>query len=342
MDELRGLATGIGSLPHKNAEQALDLIFKYVPQIPFWPQLPKRDAREGMVAQFSENFPCLRFKDKNLVFDSSQEEKELEEFYSRIISNDTDYFKISEDFASGFYDFCRRIKEDSDNIKFIKCQITGPFTFAASIADDKKVSLLHNKVHMQAIIKGLAMKAAWQIKTLEQFERKIILFIDEPYLGCFGSAYTPISRQEVLAGLEELTQGLVSKEVLLGVHCCGNTDWSIFTDTPAIDIISFDAYSFLERVLLYADNLEAFFKRGGRLCWGIVPTSEFSGKETPESLATKIKEGIIALGNKGLDEELIVENLLVSPSCGLGTLDSGKSEKIFKLLSEVSLSLKKW
>jgi preprotein translocase subunit SecD len=39
----------------KDADEALDLIFKYVPDIPFWPQLPRRDVREGMVAQFSEN-----------------------------------------------------------------------------------------------------------------------------------------------------------------------------------------------------------------------------------------------------------------------------------------------
>ena len=76
---------GIGSLPYLEANSALDLIFEYCPQIPFWPQLPKRDAREGMTAQFSEHVPC--------------KDKELELFYDRIISEDLDYFKISPDFA---------------------------------------------------------------------------------------------------------------------------------------------------------------------------------------------------------------------------------------------------
>ena len=51
---LKGLSTGVGSLPFKDPGQALELISRSVPEIPFWPQLPKRDKREGMVAQYSE------------------------------------------------------------------------------------------------------------------------------------------------------------------------------------------------------------------------------------------------------------------------------------------------
>ena len=71
MKNLKGLATGVGSLPHKEIGAALDLIFAYLPSIPFWPQLPKRDIREGMVAQFSENLPCLKVARDGLFFDGS-------------------------------------------------------------------------------------------------------------------------------------------------------------------------------------------------------------------------------------------------------------------------------
>ena len=50
---LKGLATGIGSLPLTNVQATLDLILRYLPVAPFWPQLPKCDQREGMLAQFS-------------------------------------------------------------------------------------------------------------------------------------------------------------------------------------------------------------------------------------------------------------------------------------------------
>lgn len=342
MPKLNGLAIGIGSLPHKEAEAALDLIFKYLPAIPFWPQLPRRDLREGMLVQFSENIPCLRLTRDGLRFDPAEKEKELEIFYERIIANDVDYFKISEGFALGLHRFYQRLEKMSlENISFIKCQVTGPFTFAAGIKDDKAIALLHDPVFMQVIIKGLAMKALWQIKFFRKFGKKIIVFLDEPYLGCFGSAYTPINREEVVKGLSELTEAVKSEDVLSGLHCCGNTDWSMFTDIANIDIISFDAFGFSDKFVLYADSLKGFLEKGGIICWGIVPTQDFPLSQTPDSLVGSITQGIDALVKRGLDKDLLFNNLLVSPSCGLGTLEIKKSEEILKLLSEASFLLRK-
>lgn len=339
MGELKGLATGIGSLPQGNADAALDLVFKYVPHIPFWPQLPKRDLREGMIAQFSEHIPCLRISPKGLVFDSRDKEKELEEFYAHIIARDINYFGIGADFALGLQRFYQRLNSDIlREAKFLKGQITGPFTFAASIKDEEGRVLLHDPVFRQVILKALAFKALWQIKYLEKFRKKIILFLDEPYLGCFGSAYTPINREEVVRDLSELTAELKSTGALIGVHCCGNTDWSIFTEIPALDIINFDAFSFQEKFLLYAADLDKFFRRGGAVCWGIVPTQEFSGAETKEGLRAKIIQGIDALAAKGIPRNLLLENLCLSPSCGLGTLDIGRAEKIWQLLAGLTRS----
>ena len=339
---LKGLATGIGSLPHKEPEAALDLIFKYLPNIPFWPQLPKRDIREGMVAQFSEGFPFLKMAREGLFFDANYQEKDLEYFYERIINEDVDYFQISPDFALGLRKFYQRLEEsDIKEVEAVKCHITGPFTFAASIKDEEGRALLHNAVFIQAILKGLIMKALWQIKIFNKFGKKIIVFIDEPYLGCFGSAYTPINREDVVKGLEELTGKIKSGNVLTGVHCCGNTDWSIFTDINTIDVINFDAYGFLDKLALYAGNLKNFLERGGILCWGIVPTQEPLDKESADLLIKRINDGIGVLTRKGLDRNLLLDRLLLSPACGLGTLGIKESEQIFRLLSEISSSLRK-
>lgn len=355
MRDIRGLTTGIGSLPHKDVEEALDLIFKYTPQIPFWPQLPKRDVREGMVAQFSERLPCIKVVDKGILFNSENKEKELEKLYEHIIDEDLDYFRISEDFALGLHRFYQRLEGcDLKHIEYIKCQVTGPFTTAASIKDENGRALLHDYDFMQAILKSVAMKAAWQIKLFKKFKKKMIVFIDEPYLGSFGSAYVPINREEVVDSLaesgedfkgvvERYTQDLIKdleftdeNPVLLGVHCCGNTDWSIFTDISAINIISFDAFNFLERILLYAENLIGFFKRGGILAWGIVPTGDFGPEINAQALMKKLQNGFNLLINKGIEPELLKKRLILTPSCGLGTLNYDKAESIFRCLAELS------
>ena len=343
MNNLKGLATGIGSLPHKDAHEALDLIFKYVPEIPFWPQLPKRDIREAMIAQFSENFPCLKITSESLVFDPENKDEQLEAFYERVIANDADYFKISEDFAVGLHKFYQLLGKISlADVQFIKCQITGPFTFAAGVSDENGVALLYDKIYMQAVIKALTFKALWQIKLFKKFDKKIMLFVDEPYLACFGSAYTPINKEDVVKVLTELTEPIKNQDVLLGVHCCGNTDWSIFTEVKNLDIISFDAFGFLDRLILYGDDLKGFFARGGILCWGIVPTQLFSGEETPDLLIRMIKEGIYQLEKKGIGEEVLSDHLIISPSCGLGTFAPEKAEKVFKLLSQTSSLMREY
>ncbi len=335
--DLSGLATGVGSLPFVDPQAALDLIFQCCPEIPFWPQLAKRSHLESMIAQFSENLPCLEATEEGVIYNSANREDKLEKFYERIISQDTDYFKISEKFGLGLYKFCQRLeKADLSKIKYIKCQVTGPFTFSAGLSDENGLALLHDDVFMQVITKGLIMKALWQIKLLRQFAKPLIVFWDEPYLGCFGSAYTPMTRERVVQVLKEASAAVQSEDVLVGAHCCGNTDWSMLTDIPGIDLINFDAFDYLERLVLYADNLKDFLGRGGILCWGIVPTVEFNSRITPEFLLEKVAKGIATLEQKGISRQIIESNLLFSPSCGLGTLDIGKAEGILKALAEVS------
>jgi len=337
----RGLATGVGSLPHLDAESGLDLIFKYVAKAPFWPQFPKKDFREGMVVQFSENIPCLEVKDTGLVFNPKDKEKKLEEFYQRIISEDTDYFKIGRDFSLGLYKFYDRLSNTGlGEAEFIKIQVTGPFSFLAGINDENGRSLLHDPVFKQVVIKALSMKLRWQIDLFKKFAKPIVAFIDEPYLGAFGSAYTPINREDVAQGLSELGESVTRDGVFLGVHCCGNTDWSIFTDVPGINIINFDAYNFQDKFVLYADNLKRFLARGGVICWGIVPTQELEAQDNVELLVHKLGQGIDNLAKKGIDKDLILGNLMISPACGLGTLTPQKAEKVFSLLSEVSTHIR--
>ncbi len=336
MNGLTGCATGIGSLPYKDTREALDIIFASCPQVPFWPQLPKRSLKEGMLLQYCENIPCLKVDSGSVIFDGTQMDAQLEAFYERIIAEDIEYFKISSEYAAGFEEFVFRLKKDSSGVRAVKGHITGPFTFAASLKDEKGVALLHDPVFMQVIIKALTMKALWQLKRFEGVPGARIIFMDEPYLGCFGSAYTPLSKEDVISGLGEIAAPLQAAGALVGVHCCGNTDWSIFTEIPGINVINFDAFDFLDKFVLYADSLKSYLLRGGMICWGIVPTHDAVKELTPLALVEKLKKGIELLETKGVNADIARKNLLISPACGLGTLDPVKVGPIFKLLSGVS------
>jgi hypothetical protein len=111
-------------------------------------------------------------------------------------------------------------------------------------------------------------------------------------------------------------------------------------ETPGLDIINFDAFGFLDRVILYAAQVNDFLKRGGSLCWGIVPTQGPLPELTGEQLLRKLEMGIQAFRERGADEGLLRRGLLLSPACGLGSQDAAFAGNVFRLLKEVSDNLR--
>jgi methionine synthase II (cobalamin-independent) len=341
---LNCIATGIGSLPVTDPDKAAALSISYLPHAPFWPQLPQKDFREHMSAQFSESLPGLRLdtKKKRFFFDTSKDlTPELERFFERYINKDYGFFRISEEYAAGFYAFIRSLKKTTPaGIRFVKGHVTGPLTAGISFKDETGKDIIHNELLLDALVKGLAMKAAWQIQELNQFGKPVIIFIDEPAMESLGSAFSAVSSEMVAEKLNEIIAVIHELGAIAGIHCCGNADWRMIFNTD-VDIVNFDASGYLERVLLYPDDIKAFYGRGGALAWGIVPTGVFNGNETSEALLAKLNEGINRLEFQGVKRQTILRQCLITPSCGMGSLTPAQAEEILKLLRDVSDRMQK-
>jgi len=335
------IATGIGSFPHTDEKEVCNLILQNFPKIPFWPQLPKRSFFEGMVVQYGQGFPSLKWdeKEQRAWVDTSQGfDKEIERFYQSFENGELEPFRISEDFAKGL----RMIEDLSSEehrkeIKYIKGQITGPVTFGLSLTDQERKPIFYDPTLKDILIKHLSLKAQWMEKRFNDLLPgiKTMLFFDEPSLSSYGSAFSSLNREEVVLSLNECIKGIKGSK---GVHCCGNTDWSMLLSTD-IDILSFDAYGYLEALSLYPKQLNAFLERGGILAWGIVPTSEAILKEDAQSLIKRFKEGVKTLSKEGIDPSLL-QRAILTPSCGTASLSADLSERVCKLTSEVSKRLR--
>jgi len=335
------ITTGIGSFPHQDEKEVFQLILKNFPEIPFWPQLPKRSFLEGMVVQYSEGFPCLRWneKEQKVWIDTSHGfEKEIERFYQRFEENDLEPFQITEDYARGL----RILKDLSSKdhrkkIKYLKGQITGPITFGLSLADQEQKPIFYDPSLRDILVKHLSLKARWLEKKFHDLFPGIptIIFFDEPSLSSFGSAFSSLNREDVIHSLNECFDTVKG---LKGSHCCGNTDWSVLLSTH-LDILSFDAFGYLEMLSLYPKDLNAFLERGGILAWGIVPTSDAILKEDAQSLVKRFKEWVKTLSKKGTDQTLL-QRAIITPSCGMASLSVPLAEKVCQLTSQVSKRLR--
>jgi hypothetical protein len=347
------LATGIGSIPFHNIEGTCQDILKRFPSIPFWPQFVKRSYFEDMSAQYTEGLPLLEINEQKrtlTISPAKQTEAELTNFYEHFMSQDLDYFAISKNYAPGLYALLDIIdRDDRHSGPYIKGHTVGPVTFTAGIPDVQGKPLIHNAELLEAMVNGLSIKALWQVQKLSQTGRRPIIFLDEPYLSGFGSAFSSVQRHDVIHILRTLIDYLRNNsDVLIGIHCCGNTDWPMIVETGP-DIINFDAFEYMDHFLLfeymdhfllYPEEIVQFIKAGGSVAWGIVPTSGLTGEETVEGLFSRIEEGLGRIHQWGIDGEMLTQRSLLTPACGMGSMDPDAARRAFGLLSDLSIKYK--
>lgn len=326
------MVTGIGSFPFSDVGEALDIIFEQCPEIPFWPQLPKRAPYENMYIPFLEGVPCVVVnEDEGTAFMNTENAEGIEEFYENVGSNNLEAFRISEKVAPGFSRFLERLKERSGEVKFIKTQITGPFSMGLGLKDENGKPVIYNYGYFDIIKKAIHMKAQWMVATIKaQFPDKgVLIFFDEPYMVSFGSAYVSISKEEALQLFNDVLGGIPA---LRGIHCCGNTDWSVLLSAD-VDIINYDAFNYLETIFYFVDDLRRFIGRGGRIAPGIVPSSEEVMKATSQDMDRILEkfrsEMFDKVGQQGLHD------LIITTSCGVGSLQPEQARKAMELLSNI-------
>jgi methionine synthase II (cobalamin-independent) len=324
------LATTIGSLPLDDAEEATNLILTYTPQIPAWVQLAKR-PKEGMIIQFTEGLPGLKWSNRKVYFNTKDTgfQDEVLKFYEHYLAateeqsnSHLEKFSLTPYYAEGFHTLIEILKHNKYNLIAIKGQVTGPFTLATSLSDQDGKSAFYNPQLRDIIVKMICLKTKWQIRKLHSFGVPVIISVDEPSLVGFGSsAYLGISGSDIQKDLNEIITLIHSENGYAGIHCCENTDWSMLLATD-IDILSFDAYSFFDKLMLYAESLKDFIARDGILAWGLIPTSypEKLEKETVHSLIQKWQSYVEQLTYTEADTKKVVKQSLITPSCGAGSL----------------------
>jgi len=345
-----GLATFIGSLPLTDHEEAIDLILEYMPEIPSWAQLPV-NKQEGMMAQFVPGLPGFCNESGNVFVNTKSETFDDDmlhffEDYMAVIEGtielDASRFKLNEDTARGFFVLLERLPTLPAPPVAVKGQITGPFTFCTGIVDQNKRAIFYDPQIRDAAVKLLALKARWQVQRLSQFQRPVIIFFDEPALASVGSSeFTSISHNEIRQCFEEVFEAVHLAGGLAGVHICANTDWSLVLETSA-DIVSFDAYAYFDRFILYPDQIKNFLESGKILAWGIVPTlnpEEIEG-ETSASLLSQLKENIKQIEALGIDTQKLINQSLITPSCGTGSLKVDLAKKVLRLTREISQEIR--
>jgi methionine synthase II (cobalamin-independent) len=333
MSELKALSTtGIGSLPHASVEDALKVSFRL--DIPYLPQLPKRDRREFMLAHALDGMPGIVAGDQGMItIDLEKWRKGYLEYAERLHTaleeNDPSSFLPSEESSSALRPFLSRIKETKTFRA--KAQIAGPMTLQWTLRTTD--NLIPPAPVMSQVTRTVMAKSLALAQAMQEAGAKPVIFFDEPGLYAF-SARQP-NHIVLLQELKIIIMTLKKREVEVGLHCCSDADWHALMSLN-LDILAIDAKLSLPSLLKSSDALLSFSSGGGQLALGVIPTSK-DGIAPVSEIFTHFEERIQTLEKyfrtRASTFEKILSRSLLTPACGLALLETERAQDVHAQLA---------
>ncbi len=309
-----GMATAIGSLPHRDAHAAAALTLRCLPELPAAPQLPSRSAREGVVAQWAGAVPGVVVHDDGAIELTSG----VDPFGPLLPSFDA----VTHAGLLTFLDVAARQPRLP---KRVKVQIAGPLTLGVAFVDSGMDAEL-------AFPLGARVARAWAGAIAELVSERLpdaalLCFLDEPALVCWRNDEGPIER-EVATDL--LSTALAACGGVAGVHVCGQGDLRLALDAGP-QVAHFDVGAL---DLDDASTLSRYLDGGGWIAWGAIPTHRPVG-ENAQPLWKALLDAWCELTRRGCDPVQLRAQALVAPACGLAGHGASQAEHAMLLAREI-------
>ncbi len=339
------LATMIGSLPHHNADAALEVSLRT--PLPFLPQIPIRNPAEYMIAQALEGLPGLEagrdgvaslHVDRWTAGTHAFKQKLKTAFANAARGDAFEEFLPSPLGASAWKPFLWEIEERG--LKFAKAQIAGPLTSQAVLRLESADSGASLQELTSQVFRLVLARATAMIREIQRAGAQPVFFVDEP-----GLSAVPLKDPRGLLALQELRiliQSLKKEGAWVGLHCCGDADWGPLLTTAEPDFLSIDCDRSLSSLLSEPDVVKTFLASGGRLALGLIPTQtgSFHASSFDASAAKKTVREMLAekLGKTLEEAESYLREAIYTPACGLAFHSPEDVESVLTALEALTPS----
>jgi hypothetical protein len=308
-----GLATGIGSLPHSDARAAAEVVLRCLPELPAAPQLPSRDAREGLLAQWLGALPEVTVaQDATVTVSGASDARPVCVF--------------DEDRHAGLLAFLAAARTASPAPVRVKLQVTGPLTLGIGL-------LAAGMPAARAFRRAAEVTRAWS-SAVEELVRaslpdsEVLLFLDEPALVLWRRGDPPLDRE---SAIDVLSGALAAVDSVTGVHVCGDGDLALALEAgPQVlgvevsDDLACDAIA-----------LARFLDGDGWIAWGAIPTDRPVG-EAAEPHWRRLASVWCELTRRGCDPVSLRARGIITPACGLAGYGASQAERVLGIARELA------
>ncbi len=321
-----GSATGIGSLPGTDPDEAVRLVFGELPDLPHLPELPQRGPGADMIGRSSALLVDLPVEIVPSGWRFAAHPGRDIRRARDMLARDLDALEAGADGYAGA----------------LKLQATGPWTLAASI----ELPSGHKVVSDHGATRDLAESLAEGLREhLADVQRRVpnarlVLQLDEPSLPAVlgGRVGTP-SGYGTVRSIEASVAETTLRDVLSVagdggrvVHCCAaDIPLQLIRDAGA-DAISLDA------ALLGTSSYDALgeaIDNGTSLWLGVLPSADASIS------LDRARDAVRTLWSAlGFARSAAAQSVVVTAACGLSGASPDYVRRVLSLLRDVGAALR--
>ncbi|HXY92614.1 MAG TPA: hypothetical protein VEP49_09075 [Acidimicrobiia bacterium] len=308
-----GLATGIGSLPHTDARAAAELVLRCLPELPAIPQLPSRDPREGMLAQWLMALPEVQVGDDGSIDVAG-------------VSNLAPECVFDERAHAGLLAFLDAADAHDRPIDRVKVQVTGPLTLGVAL----RAAGMPTR---HAFARAAEATRAWSVALEDLLDARLpdaalVLFLDEPALVRWRRGDAPLDRE---SAIDVLSGALAAVDCVAGVHVCGEGDLGLALEAGP-QVLGVEVSDALVRDTI---PLARFLDGDGWIAWGAVPTDRPVG-ESADPHWRRLASVWCELTRRGCDPVSLRARGIITPACGLAGYGASQAERVLGIARELA------
>jgi hypothetical protein len=309
-----GLATGIGSLPHRDAIAATALTLRMHPKLPAVPQLPELDPSEGLIAQWAGALPEVTVaRDGTITVDRERCTEPVAPTFTTPAH-------------AGLFTFLEAFAAEPVPPSRIKMQVVGPLTLGVALEDAGLPASIAFQRAGEAV--RAWVRALDELLTLRAPHAAVLLFLDEPALVLWKRNIAPLEREQAV---DLLSGALAASTCSTGVHVCGDGDLRIaFEAGPQVLGVPVS-----DALIADADILSRHCDAEGWIAWGAVPTDKPIG-DTADALWRRLAGVWCELTRRGCDPVRLRTRGIITPACGLAGHGLTQAERAMRLAAEIA------
>jgi len=294
----------VGSLPHTDPAEAA--AFAAAASVPYLPQLPLRHPAESMLRQWGDGLCGCGADGAALA-----------------------YGALPGSGAEAFVGAAAALDALDPRTPLVKTQATGPITLGAAL----RTGGHPGRGLWPCVVDGLTARILGHLDTIRSRfpDTEVVVVLDEPALAALD--WEAPGGRDALGALEAVIGSIPGR---VGIHCCGDADWSPIAGLGP-DCLSIDVAALGPRFVASAQDLAGAVSAGTRMIWGAVP-ADHPPLPSTDTLVARVRraEGVLVLA--GADVRAL-DDAWVSPACGLAGLSVPAAERVVARLGLVAEAL---